>query len=47
MMFVQKAIQTLLNDRDIKKSYNSELKAACETALQKIQESQENAANAK
>ena len=33
IMFIEKAIQNLLNDRDIKRSSQAELRKACEAAL--------------
>ena len=36
MIFLQKAIETLLSDRDIKRSGHSELKAACEDLLESV-----------
>jgi hypothetical protein len=34
-MFIVKALEKILSDRDIKKSYNSQLKKACEDAMSK------------
>ncbi|XP_074598871.1 ADP ribosylation factor guanine nucleotide exchange factor Sec71 isoform X2 [Brevipalpus obovatus] len=35
-MFIIKALEKILADREIKKSYNSQIKKACETALEEI-----------
>lgn len=35
-MFIIKALEKILGDRDIKKSYNSQLKKACEDAMSKF-----------
>lgn len=32
-MFITRALQKILNDREIKKSYNSQVRKACESAL--------------
>ena len=41
MIFLQKAIENLLSDRDIKRSGHSELKAACEDLLESVKSSAE------
>lgn len=43
-MFVEKAIQNLLNDKDIKRSYHADLKVACEKALAQLALKENNAA---
>ncbi|CAG2118189.1 unnamed protein product, partial [Medioppia subpectinata] len=41
-MFITRALQKILNDREIKKSHNSQVRKACESALEDIKkESQE------
>jgi hypothetical protein len=32
-MFITRALQKILNDREIKKSYNSQVRKSCESAL--------------
>ena len=32
-MFLRRALEKILNDKETKKSYNSQLKKACEVAL--------------
>lgn len=34
-MFLRRALEKILNDKEAKKSYNSQLKKACEVALGK------------
>ena len=36
IMFIVKGLEKILSDRDIKKSYNQQLKKACENALGNI-----------
>ncbi len=38
VMFVEKALANLLGDRDIRRSHNAELKAACEKVLADLRE---------
>ena len=38
VMFILAALNKILADKDTKKSHNAQLRAACETALQEIQE---------
>lgn len=33
IMFISKGLEKILNDRDIKRSYNQQLKKACESTL--------------
>jgi len=35
-MFILKALEKVLADRDIKRSYNSQIKKACEDAMSKL-----------
>ena len=43
MIFLQKAIENLLSDRDIRRSGHSELKAACEDLLESVKSNEQDA----
>lgn len=40
IMFISKGLEKILNDRDIKRSYNQQLKKACESTLESIKKEQ-------